>query len=738
MLMHIFSIGFGQSLKTYTNKNYETGSGEIGTLTYTYYEDEQGNYVKHGKYNVNCSTVAEGWNKYAREYQKGKINYTATGNFKNGYLDGLLKITYAATSKSSSANNTTTTTLTLNFKNGMPHGNWKRVSYDNGKSNVEQYFSVNFTNGILTGSFVFGSDIKGQFNQNGEFDGKWIDHNAERNFINGIFISEIIRKDGEVVERTPIDETEIATDYANKLIDSVELYEMGYKMDTYEYKTTRTYWSIERWMKLILYEGVWDLYRIGGDKTLEKDYPNKVYGKDIYKLTKDRDVARLNDKDFEQYISLVDSILNNVFFENNPNKDITSANQLWISIYPTATQKERLTNLYNDYVNKLRPVKIEKIKEEERLEEERRIAEEKRLAEEKRKAIKESYCTLITTALDKLVDLSNDRAGMKLFGPEIVISADCNNNYKFWKKIFSSSHDLSDKLGTQLKDFFPIKNYTIDTVDIEQRVAYCTLEKYDKKEGSQYWQTPIYFTSSNIDLDRSFVFSKAIRIRGDWDVIRDLQKTIEEQKNLIEENSEKVFADISSSYNSRHKKFELKVVEDDLKATIAYLTEIVNIQKSYLTFIKLREQVSSKQNQILESCGKDFADVSKLFSAYIKKYDLTISADTTESYNRLQKLITIQDSCISFIKLRKTILDNDTKITSLKSAKNILKVYTTYMKSADKMWVAELNCCEKLLKTIDIQQQFLKVLESPNAKELDLKVKKLKDKSLDNVLKEIK
>ena len=46
---------YGQQLKTYVDKSYDGPCGGTGTLTYTYYEGDNGDYVKHGKYTANAS-----------------------------------------------------------------------------------------------------------------------------------------------------------------------------------------------------------------------------------------------------------------------------------------------------------------------------------------------------------------------------------------------------------------------------------------------------------------------------------------------------------------------------------------------------------------------------------------------------------------------------------------------------------------------------------------------------------
>ena len=78
--MLMTQVSIGQTLKTYS------GLYEGGQATYTYYEDENGGRVKHGKFTYNKSDKGVG-------VERGmNIPYTkilsASGNYKNGVKDG--------------------------------------------------------------------------------------------------------------------------------------------------------------------------------------------------------------------------------------------------------------------------------------------------------------------------------------------------------------------------------------------------------------------------------------------------------------------------------------------------------------------------------------------------------------------------------------------------------------------------------------------------------------------------
>ena len=692
----------GQTLRSYSGnvRLHQGFLADYGTLTYTYYEDASGNYVKHGKFNVTSTGSREGRDdNYV--LTKWTSKYTANATCKNGWFNGLLTITYKLTANSSRKSNTYITSMTANYKEGVPHGAWSYSQTNNGV--VDQSFKVNFTDGMLTGpvSINYTKKMTGQFSSQGEYDGKWtvvdIDGtNREYFFSNGVLIYELKRASGNVTDRTSAEVEDLSRKYANGELTKEDLEERGYKVDggkglgagslVYEMIYGDNHHPLN--YEDIAYEKTMIMTDLFGQRKLSKD--TKVMGKAYNYLKKFRDVKSLSDTEFEQYQEQVKEKLSNQYFERD--HELTSAKELWRDYFLTGEQKEKVTALYDNYVQNIKPQKMSKIEEErrlakeKRLEEERKLAEEKRLAEErklaeerriaqeKQKKIDNQFIQFVSSALDKVVNVSKDKAGMAVFGADIVISVDYDNNSSSWSYFFSSrSSSLGSKLGSQFKEFCPVVGYRIDSVDSEYGKVFCTLEKYNKKNGSEYWQTQVYFNSSGIDLDRSFVFSKAVRVRGEWDEIRDLQDTIEKQKNLIKEKSGKVCGDVASSYSKSHKNFDLKVSKN-LKVTIGQLTRVVNIQRS----------------------------------------------------------------CLSFIDDRIAIAEIDAKISNYKSAKNILKVYSNYMKSADLSWTPDLNCSDKLRKVIDIQKQILAVVNAPNATELDHKVKNMKDKSMENVLKEIK
>ena len=80
LIMLAAQAGMGQTLKTYS------GVYEGGKATYTYYEDENGERVKHGKFSYN--NVDKGIGVGGGMSVSYATTISASGNYKNGLKDG--------------------------------------------------------------------------------------------------------------------------------------------------------------------------------------------------------------------------------------------------------------------------------------------------------------------------------------------------------------------------------------------------------------------------------------------------------------------------------------------------------------------------------------------------------------------------------------------------------------------------------------------------------------------------
>lgn len=216
-----------------------------GTYDYNYYENTRGEYVKHGNFSITGTKSLE-------IKRKGKLTetYSASGKFTDGWLDGLLTI---KRSLKHSSGEFQEWTLTANFKNGLPHGEWKTLYKDPGTNNT--YAICHFNEGAMVGEVDFNwwkgnngdftsslkKSMKGFIDEHGDYHGKWTleetAQSADLEFEHGVLYRYVRRnKDGEVMNLEKQDPEliqkakELAVKYAKGEIDSAYLVQQGCKI----------------------------------------------------------------------------------------------------------------------------------------------------------------------------------------------------------------------------------------------------------------------------------------------------------------------------------------------------------------------------------------------------------------------------------------------------------------------------------------------------------------------------
>lgn len=173
-----------------------------GTFDYDYYENQTGDYVKHGSFKV------YGKRAFEKIVQRQRIiitqTYTATGNYVDGWLDGVITIQDYTTE-----NDVTISSLIISagYKNGLPNGVWSVK--ENGITTLKCHFS----DGMMTGNYettrgyVNGNELNkvvtGQFDKDGKYDGTWHVEQVfaieDFEFIHGVLYRYILREtDGTV------------------------------------------------------------------------------------------------------------------------------------------------------------------------------------------------------------------------------------------------------------------------------------------------------------------------------------------------------------------------------------------------------------------------------------------------------------------------------------------------------------------------------------------------------------
>ncbi len=224
------------AIKTHTEKDTRKISDGYDrvpcTETYSYYEDEAGNYVKHGSYSIS------GTKELKRSDYLHSLNvstsYSAKANFKDGWLNGNVTVNMSmlesGNNKGQNFSIKTVHSYIGNYSDGHPHGSWTFKTTQNGK--VTRNILVNFKNGLLAGSYysyIDGDELKGQFDANGQMNGDWARNDNFRNdtkskYIKGLQLSSTTRdSSGKVTKSTDKEETQFATLYANGGISEEEL-----------------------------------------------------------------------------------------------------------------------------------------------------------------------------------------------------------------------------------------------------------------------------------------------------------------------------------------------------------------------------------------------------------------------------------------------------------------------------------------------------------------------------------
>jgi len=196
ILFTVLSISaISQTLKTYSG-GFSNGYSYPGKATYTYYLNENGAEIKHGKFVYTMSTTGFTQN-FQGEFKNGRKE--GTWIYKNNMTDHELPNGKYATG---------IITLESNYKNGVAHGTWKQVrsyklrertylgtwlAFENLRTmSISMSFNQDKLVGKLSISDEFGDYyVEGQFDDNSICTGTWTYHdvgfgrNQNMIFVNG-------------------------------------------------------------------------------------------------------------------------------------------------------------------------------------------------------------------------------------------------------------------------------------------------------------------------------------------------------------------------------------------------------------------------------------------------------------------------------------------------------------------------------------------------------------------------
>lgn len=187
LVASVVTTASAQEHKTYSG---QFGRENEGTVTYSYYENADGQRMFDGKYTY----------KKVRNRTGNSATYTETGQYKDDRLDGLWTLTF---NKKGYENETMT--VKMNYKDGLLHGPMTFVKkvVDSGKVTENYDLTLLFDEGYLIGK---ASNMKlGMYVFSYEFD--------ENNLPNGIWKRKLDRKQEEAVNCSCYDHGKLMESY---------------------------------------------------------------------------------------------------------------------------------------------------------------------------------------------------------------------------------------------------------------------------------------------------------------------------------------------------------------------------------------------------------------------------------------------------------------------------------------------------------------------------------------------
>ncbi|MBO4873940.1 MAG: hypothetical protein J5542_01325 [Bacteroidales bacterium] len=735
------STAVGQTTKTSTQNVKETvyvdgyGYDLNCKETYTYYIDSNGNYLRHGTYSCSGSqTFKEDWQRTGNL----SISYSYKATYKDGKLNG--SVTSTTTVKGSmykryvgTANYNTSETSTKNYKDGKLNGAYKYTYTSDGKT--EKNASVNYVDDkMAAGDFLFIDkdnelNMKGKIDEDGYYSYISIDNNRwEYKFIHGYIQSKIVRdRNMQTIENKTYNIPDMVTSTPSEELN-IRLLENGYMSD-YESILSSDYEANQLNNRIV---------RLLPSGMTIKDLPTKYYN-----ILKPVNVRSMSNEEFEILSQRIKEILKKAWddkhdktYKEIANKGTNDIDPVYLLLQNMLAYILRTEGIQISFQGKPECFIIKIYDKDDIIliskDKEKRILEivDQVSKEYKQKAIEKCVQT-IKNALDEIIEWpSKDKSRIEAF-----YKGKGDNN------LFNRSYDYTYDI---LKDWLPMHSYKIDSVytgfNGDTCFTMCTINVKGKETNSyETYKTQALMVHNrewSLIGDESFKLKE--RIYNDWDSIITLRTNIRKNKMNIDK-CESTYKDVWDEYNT-HKTLKgaasVTIKEEELKQYFALYNNIIDTQMNYILFISSRKAIDSVSPKILAS-ATDYKDIQKAYSSYYKACDFKIY-DIKKDCQRMKQILDIQDSCLSFIELRKNIVSNNQKLATFsKIAKNIYDTYSSYFKGVDLTWTADNTCTAKLRNVISVQNQFLKVMTSPNISELDAQVKKMKDKSWESVLKQI-
>lgn len=658
------------------------------TLKTNIYYDADDNEVRHGAASV----------KHSRNLNYngvvGKLTYTASGNYVDGVLNGAVNISMLE-SFSRPKSVSFTTILVANYANGVPTGTWKIEEIATMGAQKETYSLVITygADGVIRTLKSSNGNRDVVFNADSTFSGTY----KGEKYIHNILVSKFRRINGNHTELDE-DAKKILNAYNNGEITKDDLINYGYlMMSAGNDLSDDLYASSDSYLDDIglgIFKNKYryrelcpEVYYIPRELARVKLTPTTK----IFDILQQPDYQKKNIRSWEDVIEY--DISNNYvedlahygrYYFDNSTRD--SVLQYINTIITNIEYREQLLSVLREKKDSVNTLS----------EQYSYLRDEQQTFQKVYDAVR-WYETPDTTTIKNTIQIAD------------VVLDICHTTTKFYTDVTTYLQKVKE-VSPQMYQFYSEKFAAYNDT-----CKNCT-------------------TLSNFTNYHSRIQSYRTEFDAFRDVISLLQTMGDNQTAIEAYSKNKVVADVVKLYKQVEKN-DAPEMNNDVFVMQKNVANFVNQQKQFIDIIHSRITIVENDAKIAQLAGKTYADVLKAYDAVRKQQDISVSLPLSGSCSRLQDILTMQADCESFIAERAKIYNLDIEIKEAgKDYKNISKVYTTYIKGADMAWSKDVSI-EKLRSIQDTQHIFLKSLQSANVSEKDTAIKNTKDKGIDNILK---
>lgn len=759
---------------------------------YSYHHGENGEIVYDGVYSMNGSQ--EYHNIVARPYTydyKITYNFNAQHN-KTGRLHGAITSKWHyLTTYSNGKKDEYSQSLSGNFNNGLPHGEF-RV-----KCNVSSMSAnVNFNKGKLVGSYKLVGlmdgpvSISGTLDANGQLAGSWNVDQKTLTFQNGVMISEVTREFA-----TPSRLVDLAKQYAQGKISEDELNSLHIFIREGKLQLGKYAVSAITGTKVVSWDDL-GAYSFEDSYNFEHEYK---YLEQLPYLTDsgvDYLAEMLTSGNYANYFYVVKSLKWNVV-------NYTSEGQPYISpswhgeqrkyvdgpvkqdhgyyrIYMTEEQVARLDSLvYNKLLSspidfryvlfyknsgfddlKYHNIKYTKFSPDDENvlyfdpEGEGIVLETYFYTKESFESclIENGYLYFWLDIIRQYIDSPDTDERVRSIAERDFVRLQPLAEAENKKKIeiveqFFSEHVINKTYNelqenyefiTRNYDFFknilPITSFkAIEVVPTKYSdITFSVRGQVNVKNGNGYATFNMvahmgYFN----DIYVLELMNEFERVKNEYDLISELDAQIVE----IDDKIQTAYSAVSKSgyyqYRSYMRDLNLITNHDDLQASINQRHEILALQDTTLVFVEKIGEILKNDDAMMERC-EGYKDVASAYKTYITTRDLNWSP--TYDFAKFEQYLADQNHLQQFIALRDTVAKNHALLQSQKAAaKNFHKFYLVYYSGCDLSWnpQKELSGLEDL---ISVQERCVALMSHENIAEIDKSVRKQKITDIEQIL----